>query len=351
MKITFNFWCFFILTLILPPVMQEGPHTISLADIRRPVEKELEQYAAMFQQTLAHEDDFLGQALAHVRSRKGKMMRPLLVLLVAKDYGDVTPTSLRAAVTLELLHTASLIHDDVVDNSDERRGQAAEHKLFGNKVAILIGDFMLSKSLHQAALTRDMRIVDIIARLGGTLSEGEVKQIANIRTRKSSEEAYFQIIRHKTAALFEACAQLGAIAAGASEEGIRISERLGEIIGICFQIRDDIFDYYSDSAIGKPTAGDMAEGKLTLPAIYALSKAGAGHPAHIWAQHVKEKAASQEEIAQLIEFTKDKGGIGYAQHVMQLYREEALPLIAKFRREEIREALTAYLDYTIGRSF
>lgn len=330
--------------------MQENNRTITPADLRRPVEKELERYSQLFQETLTHKDDYLGQALEHIRSRRGKMMRPLLVLLMARACGGVTDTSLRAAVALELLHTASLVHDDVVDNSPQRRGQAAEHTLFGNKVAILVGDYLLSLCLHQAACTGDVRIVDIIARLGGTLSEGEVQQLANIRARQSSEETYFHIIHHKTAALFETCAQLGALSAGASQQQTAAAARLGEIIGICFQIRDDIFDYYSDSAIGKPTGNDMAEGKLTLPAIHALAQVPTDHPAHIWAQKVKTREATPHEISSLVEFTKTHGGIDYARKVMDDYRAQALPLVADIPDADVRQALTLYVDYTIGRN-
>ncbi len=323
-----------------------------LQDIRRPVEQELEQYIQLFQQSLDHDDPTLKQALGHIQQRRGKMMRPLLVLLVAKEFGAIGVKTLRSAVTLELLHTASLVHDDVVDNSAERRGQAAEHTLYGNKIAILVGDYLLSQSLHQASLTGDVRVVDIIAQLGGTLSEGEIRQLDNIRIARVSEEDYFHVIHHKTAALFEACARLGALSSNASEERVQAAAKLGEIIGLCFQVRDDIFDYYSDSAIGKPTGNDMAEGKLTLPALYALRKTDDAQStdAQSWARRVKEKTATPDEIASLIEYTKRVGGIDYARETMENFRKEAMPLIATFTNEQVREALTDYLDYTIGRS-
>lgn len=320
-------------------------------DIRRTVEQELEQYIELFQQSLDHDDPTLKQALAHIRQRRGKMMRPLLVLLVAREFGTVCEKTLRSAVTLELLHTASLVHDDVVDNSAERRGQAAEHTLYGNKIAILVGDYLLSQSLHQASLTGDVRIVDIIAQLGGTLSEGEIRQLDNIRSAKVSEEDYFHVIHHKTAALFEACARLGALSSGATAERIEKAAKLGEIIGICFQIRDDIFDYYSDSTIGKPTGNDMAEGKLTLPALFALrqNNDAQAEEAQEWAKRVKQKTATSEEIAALIDYTKRVGGIDYAREAMEKFRAEAMPLISTFANAQVREALTDYLDYTIAR--
>ena len=218
-----------------------------LSAIRRPVEQELAQYKDLFDNALAHEDDFLGQALAYVRQRKGKMMRPILVLLMAKELGVVKINSLRSAVTLELLHTASLVHDDVVDESGERRGQRSVNAVYDNKVAVLVGDYLLSTSLLQASKTGNIQVVEIISHLGGTLSEGEVAQLANIRREAITEEAYFHIIHNKTAALFAACAELGAISAGGSEGYVKNARKFGEIIGICFQIRDDIFDYYADS--------------------------------------------------------------------------------------------------------
>ena len=316
--------------------------------IRRPVANDLLRYKQLFDETLTHEDDYLGQALAHVRMRKGKMMRPLLVLLVAKEVGDVRVESLRAAVTLELLHTASLVHDDVVDESDERRGQPSTNAVFGNKVAVLVGDYLLSKSLHLSALTGSIKCVDIIARLGGTLSEGEVFQLANIRNEISTEAAYFRIIHNKTAVLFSACAELGAISAGGNEEFVEHAQKFGEIVGMCFQIRDDIFDYYDDANIGKPTGNDMAEGKLTLPAIYALEHTN-DPDIQALAVSIKRGEASREDIRRMVEYTKEVGGIEYAKQMMEKFHKEALEHLFVFKNEDVKTALKAYLDFVIGR--
>lgn len=317
--------------------------------IRKPVEQELGDYRRLFEETLTHEDDFLGRALSYIRTRTGKMMRPLLVLLVAKELGEVNASTLRSAVTLELLHTASLVHDDVVDESDERRGQASANAVYGNKVAVLVGDYLLSGALHQSVLTGSLECVDIIARLGGTLSEGEVRQLANIRKEEASEEAYFSVIQRKTAALFAACAKLGAITAGGSREFVDAAEDLGNYIGVCFQIRDDIFDYYEDSKIGKPTGNDMIEGKLTLPVIYALRTADNAEMNAI-ALKVKRGEVTKGEISRLVEFTKENGGVDYAREVMENYREKAIHCLESFKNGEIKEALTRYVDFVIGRS-
>lgn len=319
-----------------------------LSQIRKPVAEDLARYERLFDTVLDHEDDFLGRALQYVRSRKGKMMRPLLVLLIARECGAVREKALHSAVTLELLHTASLVHDDVVDESNERRGQASVNAVYGNQVSVLVGDYLLSKSLQEAAFTGSLRIVDIISRLGGTLSEGELFQIANIRAEQISEEAYFRIIDHKTAALFAACAELGALSADAGEDFIEKARRFGEIVGICFQIRDDIFDYFSNSEIGKPTGRDMAEGKLTLPVIYALNSTNDAAMLAL-ADKVKKGEADRAEIEALIAFAKQNGGIEYAERKMQELRSQAYAAIASFKNEAVRKSLEQYIDFVIDR--
>lgn len=319
-----------------------------LSTLRHPVEQELAAYKELFDLALAHEDDFLGQALNYVRQRQGKMMRPILVLLMAKELGEVCKNSLRSAVTLELLHTASLVHDDVVDESGERRGQRSVNAVYDNKVAVLVGDYLLSASLLKAAETGHIRVVEIISRLGGTLSEGEISQLANIRREAITEEAYFHIIHHKTAALFAACAELGAISAGGDEQYVARARRFGEIIGECFQIRDDIFDYFSDSAIGKPTGNDMREGKLTLPAIYAINSTDRADVRE-WARKVKTGEATGDDIQNLVEYTKLNGGIDYAEKRMQELHDEAVAMLSAWKNPEVRDALRGYIDFVVER--
>ncbi len=319
-----------------------------LLEIRKPIEAELGAYRKIFESALEHPDAFLGNALAYIRSREGKMMRPILVLLVARELGNPGTTALRAAVTLELLHTASLVHDDIVDESCQRRGQASANAVYGNKVAVLLGDYLLSGALRYSALTGRVDIVETVAQLGHTLSEGEIFQLSNIRCEEVSEEAYFHIISSKTAALFAACAELGARAMGADADFTARARRLGEIMGICFQIRDDIFDYFSDSNVGKPTGNDMAEGKLTLPLIYALREAKSPEM-DARAKAVKEGTATPADIAALVRFTKENGGIAYAERVMDELKTQALELLRDFRNLEVRAALSAYLDFIIER--
>lgn len=308
----------------------------------------MNRYKSLFNEAFSHQNDLLGQMLEYVRGKHGKMMRPMLVILSAKEFGPVNDNVLHSAVTLELLHTASLSHDDVIDESNERRGAASVNALFGNKASILTGDYLLSRSLHEAALTGNVEIVDVVAKLGGTLAEGEIRQLDNLQRATASEESYFEIIHHKTAALFEACGRLGALAAEAPAEKVEICAKLGELIGICFQIRDDIFDYYDSSIIGKPTGSDMREGKLTLPVIFAL-KNNSNAEIDALAKKVLECKADEESINRLVEFTKTAGGIAYANSVMDKYAEKAYKLLEKFSNEDVRKALQHYVDFTIQR--
>lgn len=319
-----------------------------LSLIRQPIEEEMNRYKSLFNEAFSHQNDLLGEMLEYVRGKHGKMMRPMLVILSAKEFGPVNDNVLHSAVTLELLHTASLSHDDVIDESNERRGAASVNALFGNKASILTGDYLLSRSLHEAALTGNVEIVDVVAKLGGTLAEGEIRQLDNLQQATASEESYFEIIRHKTAALFEACGRLGALAAEAPAEKVEICAKLGELIGICFQIRDDIFDYYDSPIIGKPTGSDMREGKLTLPVIFAL-KNNSNAEIDALAKKVLECKADEESINRLVEFTKTAGGIAYANSVMDKYAEKAYKLLEKFSSEDVRKALQHYVDFTIQR--
>lgn len=304
---------------------------------------------ALIQGSLSSEDALLGEALAHVRQRTGKMMRPILILLMAKCFGRVTNDTLHAAASLELLHTASLVHDDVVDNSTERRGQASVNAEFGNKVAVLVGDYLLSTSLFHASQTDDVRIIRLISQLGKCLAQGEILQLSNVANETFSEAVYFDIIHKKTGVLFEICAQVGALSAGASAEQTEWARMIGEAIGYAFQIKDDIFDYFADASIGKPTGNDMREGKLTLPVIYALQKAGNSAMNEL-ALKVKRHAATDAEILQLVEFTKQEGGIEYAREVMARQVEQARFLLAQCADEAVRQALDTYITYVVERT-
>jgi len=320
-----------------------------LSIIKEPISSELADFIALFNQSLSHTDGMLSQVLDHIRQRAGKRMRPMLILLMAKNFGQITSATQHAAVGLELLHTASLVHDDVVDESTERRGQASVNKVFDNKVAVLVGDYILSTALLQVSFTHSEEIVRYLAELGRTLSNGEILQLSNIQNQEISENVYYQVIKQKTAALFEACAALGALSAGADEANIESARRFGQNLGIIFQIRDDIFDYYDLGEIGKPTGNDMVEGKLTLPVIYAL-KSTQDEDMMTLARKVKNGSVTAEEIARLVAFTKAHGGIEYADRRMWDFHAEAMLFLdTEVNDEAVRRSLKAYLDYVIER--
>ena len=322
-----------------------------LSLIKQPIEQDLSLFIDLFNESLTHTDGLLGSALSHIRQRGGKRMRPMLILLTAKNFGMVSEVTQNAAVGLELLHTASLVHDDVVDESKERRGQASVNASYDNKVAVLVGDYILSTALLRVSLTDNQKIIQLLAELGRTLAAGEILQLSNIQNQEISEDVYYQIINNKTAALFEACAKIGAISAGATDEEVAAAAKFGQNIGMIFQIRDDIFDYFDSKEIGKPTGNDMVEGKLTLPVIYALNNSHL-ESMHTLARKVKAGTVNPDEIAVLVEFTKEQGGIEYAERRMEEIAAEARVFIDKYVNEKaVKEALTAYLEYVIQRNY
>ena len=321
-----------------------------LSILKRPIEAELADFVSLFNQSLSHEDGLLGSALEHIRKRAGKRMRPILILLMARNFGQITDVTQNAAVGLELLHTASLVHDDVVDESEERRGQASVNATYDNKVAVLVGDYILSTALLCVARTHSEQIVTYLAELGRTLSDGEILQLSNIGRKDISEDVYYDVIKQKTAALFEACAGIGVLSSGASEEDVMAAKQFGQNLGIIFQIRDDIFDYYDSKEIGKPTGNDMAEGKLTLPVIHAVNNGGDEDMKRL-ALKVKDHSVTAEEIASLVDYTKRMGGIEYAEKRMWEFHAEAQRFLdERVGQQEIKEALQAYLDFVIKRN-
>lgn len=322
--------------------------TLSL--IKQPIEAELVDFIDLFNRSLNHEDGLLCTVLNHIKQRAGKRMRPILILLMAKNFGKVSEVTQHAAIGLELLHTASLVHDDVVDEAAARRGQASVNADYDNKVAVLVGDYVLSTALLHVSYTHSEKIVRYLAELGRTLSDGEILQLWNIQNKEITEEVYYKIIERKTAALFESCAAIGAESANASAEAVEAARLFGKHLGIVFQIRDDIFDYYdSEAEIGKPTGNDMAEGKLTLPIIYALNSTKNTEMLAL-AHKVKAHEVTRNEIEQLVEFAKTSGGIEYAERRMWDFHAKACTFLDCYVKDEnIRTALQTYLDYVIKR--
>ncbi|SHF13692.1 octaprenyl-diphosphate synthase [Bacteroides luti] len=320
-----------------------------LSQIKSPIISDLEQFKELFNSSLDNSNPLLQEVLSHIKQRGGKMMRPILVLLIARLLGKVTLSTLHAAVSLELLHTASLVHDDVVDESSERRGQASVNAVYNNKISILVGDYLLATCLYQAAFSSNIEIIKVVSQLGQDLSEGELLQLSNVSNIEISETVYFDIIRKKTAALFSACTKTAALSSSIDAKEVENARLFGEYIGICFQIKDDIFDYYDDREVGKPTGNDMREGKLTLPAIYAINNS---NHAEIKALAVKIKSgsASDSDIKEMIDYVKNNGGIEYATKVMMDYHAKALRLIESFPESEVKSSLTSYLDYVVDRT-
>ena len=319
-----------------------------LEQIKSPISAEFEVFKQKFDASLQSSNPLLGEVINFIKQRKGKMMRPILTLLMAKLYGEIEDSTYYAAISLELLHTASLVHDDVVDESDKRRGQSSVNAIYDNKVSVLVGDYLLATSLTNAAMTTDVQLVELVSRLGQALSEGEIIQLSNTNASDFSEDVYFDVIKKKTAALFSTAAEAGARSVKSSDEMAKNAALFGELLGIAFQIKDDIFDYYKSDVLGKPTGNDMREGKLTLPALYVLNTLKDEVMISL-ALKIRSLEATSEEIAHFIDYVKTNGGIDYATEVMVNYRNQALQILPQTTSPQLRDALTAYIDYVIER--
>ena len=319
-----------------------------LDTLRRPVEGDLDRYAVVFRSALQSDNPLLSAALAHLTSKLGKVLRPTLVLLCAREGGTVSDAVLHAAAGLEMLHTASLVHDDVIDESDMRRGQRSVNALFDNKAAVLVGDFVTSKALTEMALTGSLEAIDRTAWLGQQLADGELLQLAATQLTTFEEAPYYEIIAKKTAALFSTCARLGALLGGADRERVSLLERFGHLAGLCFQIRDDLFDFDETLDVGKPKGNDMAEGKLTLPVLYAL-RGGDEHSRQL-AMKVRALEASHSEIRELVSFTVQQGGVRYAEEQMLRIQAEALALLPALRDADVASSLALFLDFALHRT-
>ena len=319
-----------------------------LALIKQPIEKELRQFDETISKALKNSNPLLNEVIDFVFKKNGKQIRPILTYLSAKFCGEPNKSTTEIAVSLELLHIASLLHDDVVDNSSERRGQSSVNACFDNKTAVLAGDFFLASSLALATETKNMQILRIISFLGRDLSSGEIKQLNVSNQNIIDENVYFDVIKQKTAALFSACALAGAASVGASEDKIALMQKVGENIGIMFQIKDDIFDYFDDKNIGKPTGSDLREGKITLPLIYSICTSENLNEKEI-TKIISNKDFSETNIQKIVHFAKENGGITYAENVMKAYRRETLDLLSDMPEGEVKTAFVCLLDYLVKR--
>ena len=321
--------------------------TTSLAYIKSPIENELKIFEDKFKDSVKSKVPLLDTIMNYIVKRKGKQMRPLLVLHCAKLFGEVNESTYRGAALVELLHTATLVHDDVVDESSMRRGFFSINAHWKNKVAVLVGDYLLSKGLLLSLKNKDFKALEILSSAVEKMSEGELLQMEKARKLDITEEVYFDIITKKTASLLASCCGIGANSTGVSEEVLEDVIAMGEAVGIAFQIKDDLFDY-GDNKIGKPTGIDIIEKKMTLPLIYALNVADKGERRKI-IKVIKNSKKSKADIQEVIQFVKTKGGIEYAQTRMLEYKKKAEDLLNSIPTESSTEYLKALIDYVIER--
>ena len=321
----------------------------NLETIRRELATDIDRLNRVMVEQLATPNPLMQKVIENYLKTKGKLIRPIIVLLTARLFGPVTDKVLAAAAAVELLHNASLIHDDIVDQSPTRRGNPTINAVWDNHIAVLVGDFFVSSSMQQAISTGDVRIIDALCHLGKLLSLGELDQIYNARYHSLTEDSYFRIINYKTASLFVACARMGCYAQNISDNKIGILSRFAELLGLCFQIRDDIFDYFTDE-VGKPTGNDLREGKITLPLLHVLLT-GSGERHDMMVELASRDSLNEEEINLLIQYARENGGIEYAYERMEQMREQAVELLSEIPASSTRETLIDLFNYVIARKF
>lgn len=317
--------------------------------LAEPIAEELKTFNTLFADSVRSEDKRIQEIIDYMMKSDGKKIRPMLLLLAAKSSGEVNNVTYNAAITLELLHTASLIHDDVVDESSLRRGRPSLNAVYDNKAAVLAGDYYLSSALMKSVMTGDIEIISLVSDLGRKLAEGELNQLFLVKELIISESEYFEVIKKKTASLLSVCMKVGALSTNASKDEIEKFGKLGEIIGLIFQMRDDIFDYFSNS-VGKPTGNDIREGKITLPLLHALDISSEEEKAG-YMNIILAGDYSEENIEKLIKFAIEKGGIDYTYQKMEEHKQQAIDIINTIEKEDIRESLHSILNYIIKRKF
>lgn len=318
-------------------------------EIRDLISSDLERLQKIIKQSLSSNSPLLNEIVDKYLETKGKQIRPIIVVLSAKFFGaEVSDGVLCGAASVELLHNASLIHDDVIDETKQRRGHDTINNTWDNHIAVLVGDFFVSNALACAIRTNDFRVISTISELGKELSTGEIDQIDVAKHHSIDEQTYFSIINKKTASLFQSCVKVGGYSVGASDADIANLSKFVELLGLSFQIKDDIFDYFKDDAIGKPTGNDLREGKVTLPLIYALSHTDA--PRHEEMRRLADSdSLTTEQIETLIDYAKAEGGIEYAYATMERLRAEARSILEPYPDNEAKQAFLSLFDYIIKR--
>ena len=320
-----------------------------VSQIKAPIEYEMELFEKKFQLSMSSKISLLNRITHYVVNRKGKQMRPMFVFLIAKmsNNGEVNERTYRGASVIELIHTATLVHDDVVDDSNRRRGFFSINALWKNKIAVLVGDFLLSKGLLLSIDNDDFDLLKIISVAVREMSEGELLQIEKARNLDITEDIYFEIIRQKTATLIAACCAMGAKSVNADADKVENMRKFGALIGIAFQIKDDLFDY-GDDQIGKPTGIDIKERKMTLPLIYVLNNASEKDKRWL-INSVKNHNKDAKRVKEVIRFVKDNGGLEYAIEAMKGYQQRALELLHMYPATPYKESLELMVNYVIDR--
>jgi octaprenyl-diphosphate synthase len=321
---------------------------LKLEDIKAPIVREMDEFEQKFRDSMKTRVMLLDRIMNYIVKRKGKQMRPMFVFLSAGTCGLINDSTYRGAALIELLHTATLVHDDVVDDANYRRGFFSINALWKNKVAVLVGDFLLSKGLLLSVENKDYHLLNIVSNAVREMSEGELMQMEKARRLDITEDVYYQIIRQKTASLIASCCAVGASSVGATEDAVHTMRLFGEKIGMAFQIKDDLFDY-GEAEIGKPLGIDIKEKKMTLPLIYALSKAGWLEKRRI-ISIVRNESEKPKKVNEVIAFVKKSGGIEYANSVMEQYHQEALKLLDIFPESDYKKSLIQLVQFTIERS-
>lgn len=320
---------------------------LKLDDIQRPIAKELSLFEDKFKESMKSSAPLIDRITHYIVKRKGKQMRPMFVFFSAGLCGKISESTYRGAALVELLHTASLVHDDVVDNANQRRGFFSVNALWKNKVAVLVGDFLLAKGLSLSIKNKDIDLLAIVTHAVEQMSEGELLQIEKARRMDIEESIYFEVIRQKTASLIASCCACGASSAGADQETIDKMHAFGEYVGIAFQIKDDLFDFGLDD-VGKPLGNDIKEKKLTLPLIHALSHTSKNEKRHI-INLVKNHNKDNAKVREVIDFVRNSGGMDYATAKMLEYQQLAFDILVGFPKNEYRDGLEQLVKFTTER--
>lgn len=346
-------WCFWATrspnsraTFASAPTVNEMALTI--ADIQAPINTEMNRFEQIFKELMKSDVMLLDQIMNYIVRRKGKQLRPMFVFLTAGVCGTINDSTYRGAALIELLHTASLVHDDVVDDSNYRRGFFSINALWKNKIAVLVGDYLLARGLALSLENGDFDLLAIGNKAVKDLSEGELLQMEKARRLDINENIYYEIIRQKTASLIAACCAMGARSVDAPAEVIEVARLFGEKVGIAFQIKDDLFDY-GTAEVGKPLGIDIKEKKMTLPLIYALNKAARSDKRRV-INIIKNRSDEPKQVSEVIAFVKDSGGIEYATTAMEQYVQQAKDLLYKLPVSTYRNSLEGLIQYTIERS-